>query len=566
MTDRLFSQLEEAKLDFGAGAAARVERLLEKLSQSRFQDAWSLIRFHEALLFLLAHPHNPGVLRRVTRLLSTFGERVKALIRAGADPTPFDYIEYSGIAGTVVSGTFSYDIARWLVRRFTTSTDLDWSVHEKKERLGQTLPRFLPLLYEDSLVEANVPYLEWLRAANPRRRDLKWLVDRFERSSLTDKQKAEIYDALELRVRWELGNSKASRTKNKRRVRKIFYHTGPFIRRSDVELEQVIKSPPLVLKKLSEREGAAILDRVRETTTVRYRELYGITHGDRSSVLHTEVGRGVEFFLWGLPPKRRLPLRAYHAGFTLKNGVPVNYIEGITISERMELGFNTFYTFREGESAWVYAQALRLLHQVTGVTCFSIDPYQIGLGNEEAIESGAFWFYRKLGFRPTRSELARLTQREERKLAADRKYRSPARVLRQLSHGHILYELPGTASGDWDRFHIRNIGIAVQRRMAEEFDGDCEKIVTASTQAVARSLNVRLDGLKKPQRQAFEDLSLVLALIQDLGRWDESEKQGVVRIIGAKAGADEARYARRLQRHSRLRESIIRLGSSSTVS
>ncbi len=148
-------------------------------------------------------------------------------------------------------------------------------------------------------------------------------------------------------------------------------------------------------------EGKAILDMCRDTTCVRYRELYGIAYGDPSSVVGVDVGRGVEIFLWGLPPERRLPLRAYHAGFTLKNGVPINYIEGISIFERMELGFNTFYTYRDGETAWVYAQALRFLRQLVGVTCFSIDPYQIGFNNDEALESGAFWFYRKLGFRPT---------------------------------------------------------------------------------------------------------------------------------------------------------------------
>jgi hypothetical protein len=39
------------------------------------------------------------------------------------------------------------------------------------------------------------------------------------------------------------------------------------------------------------------------------------------------------------------------AGFTLKNGVPINYIEAIGLCEWMEVGFNTFYRFRGGEAA-----------------------------------------------------------------------------------------------------------------------------------------------------------------------------------------------------------------------
>jgi hypothetical protein len=332
------------------------------------------------------------------------------------------------------------------------------------------------------------------------------------------------------------------------------------IRRSEVSLDREFCSPPLKLKKLSHSQGKTMQDMLRETTTVRYRELYGITHGDPDSVVRADVGRGVEIFLWGLPPDRRLPLRAYHAGFTLKNGVPINYIEGITICERMEIGFNTFYTFRDGESAWVYGVVLRLLHQIVGVTCISIDPYQIGYNNEEAIESGAFWFYRKLGFRPTLPELARLVEREERKIAANRTYRTPSRVLRQLSAGNIVYEAPGTTPGDWDRFSIRNLGLAVQRQMAARFNGDAEAIRGASIEEVGRVIGMGAPEKGTPGYHAFVDLSLVLALVPGISEWSGSEKQELAEIVRAKTLADESLYARLLQRHSKLRAALIKLG------
>lgn len=560
--DRLLSQLEESKRQFGVDDPARTERLLALFGQRRFPDADSLVRFHEVLLFIRSHPQGPAAFQAAEALLSTFGQRVGQLRASGADLTPLDYIEYSGIAGTVISGTFSYDIARFLVDRYPARVDADWNEPDKPERLGATLPRFLPLLYEDSLVEANIPYLTWLDEATQKRQRLGWLIRRFEQLNLDDRQKAELYDSLGLRIRWDLGDSRASRTRNKQRVRKVFYHSGPLIRRSEVSLDKEFQAPPLALKKLSRTQGKAMQDMLRDTTTVRYRELYGITHGDPDSVVRADAGRGVEIFLWGLPRERRLPLRAYHAGFTLKNGVPINYIEGITICERMEIGFNTFYTFREGESAWVYATVLRLLHQIAGVTCISIDPYQIGFNNDEAIESGAFWFYRKMGFRPTQPELARLMAAEERKIAADPTYRTPARVLRRLSAGNIVYEAPGTPRGDWDRFAIRNLGLAVQRRMSKEFDGDAVKIRTASAERIARVLGRRLPRAGEPEYQAFEDLALVLALIPGLPEWTGPEKKKLAQIIRAKTEADESRYARLLQRHAKLRAAIIKLGES----
>jgi hypothetical protein len=303
------------------------------------------------------------------------------------------------------------------------------------------------------------------------------------------------------------------------------------------------------------------MDLVREIMAVRYRELYGTTLGDPASVVEARPGRGTQIFLWGLAPGRRLPLRAYLAGFTLKNGVPINYIEGISLFEWMEVGFNTFYAYRDGESAWHYAQALRLLSQLHRVRCISVYPYQLGDQNEEAIASGAFWFYRKLGFRPGRLEIRRLLQREEEKIAARPGYRTPAARLRKLAAGHVFYELPGAEVGAWDRFRVRNLGFRVNRFMAEHFAGDAEAMRRSTSAKLARVLGVNRRRLSPPERAALEDFAVALALMPDFLRWSRDEKDQLAAIIRVKAGADEARYVRLLQSHSRLRAAVLRLGS-----
>ena len=296
---------------------------------------------------------------------------------------------------------------------------VEWDLDEQSRQFSSSLPQLLPLLGDDCFVEADTPYLEWLsNAAGDESRILSWLLQRLENAPLTILQKTAWYDALKIDISWELGNSTASRTHGRRNRLAIYYHKAPLIRRNQVSLRQELDWPALPIRKLSRTEGEEVLNLVREVLTVRYRELYGTTRGDPAQVIETDAGRGVRIFLWGLPPDRRLPLRAYHAGLTVKNGVPVNYIEGISLCEWMEVGFNTFYAFREGETAWIYSKVLHLLHQFTGVTCFSIYPYQLGEGNEEAIKSGAFWFYRKLGFRPGKPELLAMTEREEKKIAS----------------------------------------------------------------------------------------------------------------------------------------------------
>ena len=117
------------------------------------------------------------------------------------------------------------------------------------------------------------------------------------------------------------------------------------------------------------RDAEKTLDLVKEATGVRYRELYGTANADPAWVVQANPGRGVEIYFWGLPPEKRLPLRAYLAGFTVKNGVPINYVECISLFDWTEIGFNTFPAYRDGETAWIYAQTLRLAAAIARHQC-----------------------------------------------------------------------------------------------------------------------------------------------------------------------------------------------------
>jgi hypothetical protein len=557
---RLQEQLEEAQRHFGPGEDKRVEGVLVRLSRSKFADPEALIRFHESLLFLRAYPHSPRILRIVESELSSFAERVE-LETSGADTSALLHPDISGITHTAVVDTFSYNIVRWLLKLHPSQLTLDWDWFEDEYRLAATWPRFMPLLEEDASVEANVPYVEWLRAATGRgKSQLAWLIQRFESLSVTNKERAELYDSLKLYVRWTPSHQ-ATRTGMKLPVRDVYYHRQPLIQRRDISLRDELESPSQVLKRLSAREGQAILDRTRETSTLRYRELYGFTHGDAKRVFQTSLGRGVELFVVGVSPGLRLPLRAYHAAMIFKNGVPVGYFEGISLFERMESGFNLYYSFRDGETAWLYARTLNIFRHLLGVTAFSLDPYQIGFENEEGIESGAFWFYRKLGFRPTRPELIELTLAEERKMSRRPSYRTSKAVLRRLAAGPMIFELNESKVGDWDRFQVRGIGLAVQRRTAARFGGDAQKIRAASVEKVARMLGIRVREWSEVELSALSDFAVVLELIPELSRWTDSERRAVVGIIRAKAGVDEARCLKLMQGHRRLRAAMIKLGS-----
>jgi hypothetical protein len=555
---RLLAELEELKRRFGI-APRQLEQKLRAINACEIDNPESLIRFHETLLFLRAYPPTTRVLEQVEKILKSFGQRVSQLRESGADPAPLDEVEVSGIVGSIVTSNFSHQLVRWLVSKYPGQVSIDWDWFEEDDRFGATMPRFLPLLEEDAMVEAHVPYRAWLRAAKGRRNDLVWIIERFESLKISNQAKAELYDSLKLHVNWKFG-VRASRTGMKLPTRKIFFHPAPLIQRREVSLVKELGSPPIPIKRLSRAAGEKILDLARETSAVRYRELHGFTCGDSRRMLKATLGRGTEAFVLGVPPENRLPLRAYHAALVLKNGVPVAYFEGLSIFERLESGFNLYYTFREGETAWLFGRILCLMRQLLGVSVFSIDPYQVGHENEEGIESGAFWFYRKLGFRPVRTDLMKLALAEEQKITGSLGYRTPARTLRKLAAGHMLFELPGASAGDWDRFQIRNVGLAVQKRMADDFGGDAQKIRADSANFIKRVVGLDTRRWREPELRIFESFALVLAMIPGIARWNANEKQLAARIIVAKARDDEGLYLRLMQTHARMRAALIGFG------
>ena len=505
-TTDLLNQLDELKNQFTPAITRRVEQLLKQLARRNFRDTDSLIHYHEILLFLRAYPRSTALARSTESELRGFSNRVSYLIDNEIDISPLQHPEVSGIAGTSVTDTFGYYIVRWLLQQHPSQLAIDWDWFEDENRLAETWPRFIPLLEEDAAVEAHVPYRKWLAEARKGRSELAWLIEKFNELPKPDKERAELYDSQQIYVCWK-PRFNVSRTGLRVPAGKPFYHSGPLIQRREIDLRRELEEPSPPLQKLSPAEGEKALDMARAASTIRYRELYGFTHGDPKHVYHADLGRGVEIFLSGLPAEKRLPLRACHSAMIYKNSVPIGYFEGLSLFERMESGFNLYYTFRDGETAWLYARTLNVFHHFTGVRAFSLDPYQVGYENEEGIESGAFWFYRKLGFRPTRRDVLQLALNEEEKIRTRKGYRTSPATLRRLAASPMIFELDSERSGDWDRFEIRKIGFKAQGELSAE------------------------------------------------------EKQALAQIAKTKTSREEVQYLRSIQSDEKLRSVILRLGS-----
>ena len=422
----LLASLEACKGKFGPYAAREVLALLKRIERTRFRDPQELIQLHETVLFLRAYPQSAQVLRLTDRILLSFGERVR-----GLPPEDFEYSDVSGIAGTGLTTNFSHPFAKSLAGRHAGRVGIDWEQYQHADRLGPILARLIPESFEDWAV---APHPDWRRWYEKAGGTLPWLM-----RGVTP----EVYDLLELPLRWEMRDSAASRSRARLPRKKIFYHEGPFLARKDVSIESAFAAPKIAVRRLPRSEAQRVIDIITDASAVRYRELYGFLYPDAANVYHADLGRGMDFYFFGPARKWRLPKRDYSCGMYFKNGVPIGYVEVLLPHQpkggRMEVGFNLYYTFRQGETAWLYARLLKLYRERYRVTSFLVDPYQLGHENEEAIESGSFWFYYKLGFRPESLEAARLAERELQNIAVRPGYRTRPATLRRLAASPVIY-------------------------------------------------------------------------------------------------------------------------------
>lgn len=504
--------------------AARVERarLVIALERQAIRQPRALLRLHEALCFLRAHPDGPASLARIEAALGGFGTRVAALGPRAAR------LAETGLAGTILYPPLGLAAATWLASRFPADAELDRDDADLEPVLAALLPPLVAGLPEDALVEVGIDYRAWLEAATRGRSGsvLAWLVARVAAARRADV--AALYDHLQPRLRWALGEGRGSRTRARLPVRRVFYHRGPLLPRGG-PLGRRLPGPRPLIRRPGAAEARRLLDAAMAAVLIRYREVHAFNHADPADVTVADFGRGVELAWFGVRAGHRLPLRAHYGYLLVKNGVPIGYGDASLLFDWCEIAFNVFESFRRGESGYLLARLLGFVGHRLGARVFHLAPYQLGRDNEEALASGAFWFYYKLGFRPVPPALARLAAAEAARLRAHPGQRSPRRLLARLAQGRMVLGVGGPVPPAVATFEAQRLGL----------------------RAAAAGPAAGVAGLAS-----------YLALVPDLRRWPARDRRAVTALVRAKAGAPEAEYLRRLRRLPRLRAAWLALGSA----
>ena len=134
----------------------------------------------------------------------------------------------------------------------------------------------------------------------------------------------------------------------------------------------------------------------------RQRDLDAFSYGDPRDVRLVDCGDGLAFACIGVLPERRLLLESVYGFLTLKNGVPIGYVLTSALFGSAEIAYNVFETFRGAEAgARLRARARHGARTCSAPTPSRSTPTSSATATTEALASGAWWFYQKLGFRPS---------------------------------------------------------------------------------------------------------------------------------------------------------------------
>lgn len=543
-------EIERCKAEFAKDAGPLKLDLLRELDSRRFHRASDLLRFHEVLCFLRAYPDNRELLHHVEHALKRFAERSDLKRHRKS-------LRNTGIAGTPIHFSFFASNASWLARRWPSFLTIDWDDFERSERLERLL--FLLALASESpgLDEFAFEIREWIeRFKGPGETDAEFLIRRLHQVGLSDAQCQMLYEDMDVPICLAPGQTTPARTREKLPVTEIKYQTVP-LRRSLPASRKSADRLPRTIRALSPREGRAVLDLAKSTMVTRARDLDAFAYGDARDVRMVDCGDGLQFAYIGVLPQRRLMLECLYGFIMLKNGVAVGYGTNTGLFGSSEVAFTVFDTFRAGEAVLMFDRMLSIAGHLFGADSFMVDPYQLGDDNDDAIQSGAWWFYHKLGFRPRKLPQVNIMRRELARKKTNPAHRSSPTTLRKLASASVFLHTNKRRNDVLGVLPLANVGLKITQYLAGRFGYDRRLATSVCSKEAAQLLGVGLLGrLSADERMAWRHWSPLIMILPGIRRWGREEKKTLVQTVRAKGGPRESEYLSRFDKHIRLRQAI----------
>jgi hypothetical protein len=552
--------LEASRIEGGPATAAARLPLLLVLDQARLASAREVARLHELLCFLRAYPGSAAVLTRVEAMLAGFAARADlGAYRAALADT--------GIAGTAIHYRFFGGQAMWLADRWPAQLRLDRAADAEADALiARALPQLVSAAEAQALVECRLggyAALDRLRGAGVGGRRvgskggsgslgdgafLARLIAGMPGTSLT---REAFSDAIDASYVLEPGPDTPSRTAAVFAPAPRRPQQPPVRGRPDLRAE--LQRAPRSMRRLTEAQGRELADLARAAMVTRARALEAFSVADARDAWLVDDGHGLAYALIGVLPERRYAVPALYGGLTLRNGVPIGYLQADITGPSAALSFNTFETFRGAEAAFTFARWLAALKHLFGTTSFTIEPYQLGKGNPEGLESGAWWFYFKLGFRPRDRGVARLAREELRRVARGPSHRTGTATLRALAEAHLFFDVDAPrALPRWPALGLQS-GAALSAAHGADRAAAVE---SAALEVRDRCGITSWRGFGAREREGWRKLAPVVATF-DLSGWSRDELDGLAALMRAKGARSERDHVQRVLAHAKFQQTIF---------
>jgi hypothetical protein len=550
----LVDQLKVLMQRFGEPIDSPKLKLLQLISANKIDNPHVIKIYHECLLFLAAYPDNEQILRTAESELKRVGLILKE-ISFLKNESKQNQLYATGMVHTKMICRFSFDLVKWLCEKYPLQIEL-YSCDADKEQM-QNVMRLLMSATQHELIDGDhhLNILKWIKLSKGKNKitNLSWLINRFVAIECDDEIRESLFASLKVFVSITLNEQMHSRTDARTIAGNIFCHNSDLIKK--VNPSAIINEPILKPKKLTYTEKEHLVTVAKMSLCSLLRETDPVTYADANATEYFDLGRGITVALYTMNVRRRLPLESYIGYMAFKNGLPVAYGGGWIYNHRSKIGINIYAPFRGGESSYLFCQLLRLYAQLFNVNCFVAEPYQIGKHNSDGMKSGAFWFYYKLGFRPFQKDLLEIANNEFEKISADKKYRTSKSILQKLANANMQLIVNENKQSE-DYFDVAALSKAQIKYEAEKFGGDRLKSEKSNFNYLIKTLGIKdYSKWNVSEQYAFKRMNGLIAMINDLEKWNKKEKTELVKTLRSKGLLNEMRFIKNLQQHKKLTSS-----------
>ena len=530
----LLRQLDRWTRAYGPGAERQKLALLRALDDVEWTTR-QLLEIRDHMNFLRAYPDSPRIRRRVEAWFRDLRARLSTShTRAHAN---------HGLPGSHNTHPFAHGVAAWLVRHTRIPASIDWDDWDDDSPLLELLAQLTAGVESLGVEDITITLPEWFEQVAGRREgaDLALTLRLLEAAPLSELLRSHLFDSCGIPIRVPLTSRGTAVGEVALPAGRTRYQKAPLDRTRPLFADGVLRTR-ITIRRGSVQEGERWIDAARRELTARNLEIYPLTYANPRDAHVVDAGDALRVHFFGVLPAYRPALECLFSFLVVQNGVPLAYGPATSFLGQSEMGINLFPEFRGGEIGRYYGAVGAALHRLLGVNYFYLTRYGMGEGNEDAIRTGAFWFYRKLGFRPTNPEVEARAQREEERMRRRPGHRSGPAMLHALSQTEAYVDLL-----DRDRRPLAYgaVGMAVSRRMEVLYGRDRARGQRECLAIARRRLGLGAGALRPAGAEAaLQNLAPLLANLPGLGRWPEADRRLLTRFVRAKGSPSEVNAAR----------------------